>query len=55
MLHHDSPVFGNMQLIPKFKKGHPERGRFMRLGWVRTGDFGEFLTYKPPHLQNSAR
>jgi len=33
------PVIGNMRLIPKFERGHPERGRFMRLGWVRTGVF----------------
>ena len=25
--------------ILKFKRGHPERGRLMRLGWVPTGDF----------------
>ena len=24
---------------------------FMRLGWVRTGDLGDFSTYKPPYFQ----
>jgi len=33
------PVFGNMRLIPKFQRGHPEQGQFMRLEWVQTGDF----------------
>ena len=32
-------VSGNIRFIPKFLRGHRERGRFMRLGWVRTGDF----------------
>ena len=45
-------VSGN---IPKFDRGHPERGRFIRLGWVRTGDFGDFSTNKPPYLRNGAR
>jgi len=40
---------------PKFDRGHPERERFLRLGWVRTGDFGDFSTYKPPYLRNGAR
>jgi len=44
-------VSGNVRLIPKFDRGHPERGRFMRLGWVRTGDFS---TNKPPYLRNGA-
>jgi len=48
-------VSGNVQLIPKFDRGHPERGRFMRLGWVRTGDFGDFSTNKPPYLRNGTR
>ena len=26
-------VSGIVRLIPKFDMGHPERGRFMRLGW----------------------
>jgi len=29
-------------------KGHPKRGRFMRVGWVWTGGFCDFSTYKPP-------
>jgi len=48
-------VSGNIGFITKFERGHPEWGQFMRLGWVRTGDFGEFSTNKPPYLQNGAR
>jgi len=32
-------VSGDITLIPKFERDHPERGRWMRLGWVRIGDF----------------
>jgi len=35
-------VSGNIRFIQKFERGHRERGRFMRLGWVRTGDYGHF-------------
>jgi len=35
--------------------GHPERRRFLRLGWVQTGNFGDFSTNKPPYLRNGAR
>jgi len=35
-------VSRNIWLITKFEGGHPERGRFMRLGWVRTGNFDDF-------------
>jgi len=35
-------VYGNIWLITKFERGHPERGRFLRLGWVKTGDFWDF-------------
>ena len=28
-------VFGNIWVITKFERGHPERGRFMILGWVK--------------------
>ena len=42
-------VFANIRFIPQFERGHFERWRFMRLGWVRTGDF------KPPYLRNDAR
>ena len=45
-------VSGNIRLTPKFDRGHPERGRFLRLGWVRTGNFS---TNKPPYLRNGAR
>jgi len=44
-------VSGNIRFIPKFDRGHPEQGRFMRLGWVRIGDFGDFSTNKPPLLR----
>jgi len=49
------PVSRNIWIITKFDRGHPERGRFLRLGWVRTGDFGDFSTNKPPYLRNDAR
>jgi len=32
-------VSRNIWFITKFERGHPERGRFLRLGWVQTGDF----------------
>ena len=32
----------------KFDRGHPKRGRFIRLGWVKIGNFDDFLTNKPP-------
>jgi len=32
-------VSGDITVIPKFEGGHPERGRWMRVGWVRIGDF----------------
>ena len=32
-------VSGDITFIPKFEGGHPERGRLMRVGWVRIGDF----------------
>ena len=48
----DILVSRNIWFITKFDRGHPERGRYLRLGWVRTGDFS---TNKPPYLQNGAR
>jgi len=48
-------VSRNIWFVTKFDRGHPERGRFLRLGWVRTGDFGDFSTNKPPYLRNGAR
>ena len=30
---------GDIKFIPKFEGDHPERGRWMRVGWVRIGDF----------------
>jgi len=32
-------VSGDIKLIPKFEGDHPERGHWMRVGWVRIGDF----------------
>jgi len=32
-------VSGDITFIPKFEGGHPELGRWMRVGWVRIGDF----------------
>jgi len=32
-------VSGDITFIPKFEGGHPERGRWMRVGWVLIGDF----------------
>jgi len=32
-------VSGDITLIPKFEGGHPERGCWMRVGWVQIGDF----------------
>jgi len=39
----------NIWFITKFERGHPERGRFLRLGWVRSGDFCDFSTNKQPY------
>ena len=32
-------VSGDITFIPKFEGGHPVPGRWMRVGWVRIGDF----------------
>jgi len=32
-------VSRDIMIIPKFERGHPEWGRWMRVGWVRIGDF----------------
>jgi len=32
-------VSGDITIIQKFEGGHPERGRWMRVGWVQIGDF----------------
>ena len=42
------------QEIPLFEIGHPERGRFMRLGWVKIGNFDDFSTNKLPYFRNGA-
>jgi len=44
-------VFRDIRFIQKFKGGHPEWGRWMRVGWVRICDF---LNNKPPYLWNGA-
>ena len=31
--------FWGCHVHPKIRRGHPERGRWMRVGWVRIGDF----------------
>ena len=41
-LPHGSPIIlvsGDITFITKFEGGHPERGRWMRVGWVRIDDF----------------
>jgi len=43
-------VSRNIWIITKFERGHPERGRFMRLGWIKIGNFDGFSTNKPPYL-----
>jgi len=48
-------VSRNIWFITKFERGHPELGRFMRLGWVKIGNFDDFSTNKPPYLRNGAR
>ena len=48
-------VSRNIWFITKFDRGHPKRGRFLRLGWVRTGDFGDFSTNKPPYLRKRCK
>jgi len=48
-------VSGNNLLIPKFERHQPDRGRFMRLGWVKIGNFDDFSTNKPPYLRNGIR
>jgi len=32
-------VFRDIRFIPKFERGHPERGRWIRVWWVQIGDF----------------
>jgi len=46
---------GEVWLVEKLARDHPQRGRFVRVGWVRTGDFCDFSTYKPPYLGKGAR
>jgi len=48
-------VSRNIWFITKFDRGHPEQGRLLRLGWVQTGDFGNFSTNKPSYFRNGAR
>jgi len=54
----DSPMIslsGEVWLVEKFARGHPQWGRFVRVRWVRTGNFCDFSTYKPPYLGKGAR
>ena len=46
---------GEVWLFKKFSRGHPQRGRFLRVWWIRTGVFCDFSTYKPPYLRNGTR
>ena len=51
---HGSPIIlvsGDITSIPKFEGGHPQRGRWMRVGWVRIGDFRPISR----RLRNGAR
>jgi len=48
-------VSRNIWLITKFDRGYPERRRFLRLGWIKIGNFDYFSTNKPPYLRNGAR
>jgi len=44
----DSPVIwasGKVRLVEKFARGHPERGRFVRLGWGF--ERGIFAIFRP--------
>jgi len=51
----DSPMMqasGEVWLVEKFSRGHPQRGQFVRVGWVQTGVICDFSNYKPPYLRN---
>ena len=37
-------VSGDIKFIPKFEGDHPERGRWMRVGWVSIGDFFRLIS-----------
>ena len=45
-------VSRDIWFITKFEGDHPERRRFMRLGWVKIRNFDNFSTNKPPYLRN---
>ena len=53
----DSPTISLWRGMTRRKilKVSPQRERFVRVGWVRIGDFCYFSTNKPPYLRNSAR
>jgi len=45
---YDSPIIlvsGDITFIPKFEGVHPERGHWMRVGWVRIGDFRPIIRH----------
>jgi len=48
---HMISLSGQVWLVEKFGRGYHQRGRFVRVGWVRTGNFCDFSTYK----RNGAR
>jgi len=48
-------VYRNIWFITKFKMGHPERWRFMRLGWVKIVNFDNICTNEPLYLGNGAK
>ena len=48
-------VSANIRFIPKFERGHPERGDFWDWSGYEPDNFGDFSTYKPSYLQNDAR
>jgi len=48
-------VSRNIWFITKFERCNPEPGRFLRLGWVQTADFGDFSTNKPPYLRGGVK
>jgi len=48
-------VSGDITFIPKFKGGHPERGRSMRMGWERIGDFRPLSRRISETVQNTTK
>jgi len=44
-------VSEDITFIPKFEGNHPERWRWMRVGWVRTGDFRPISQVSPKRCE----